>query len=375
MILSVTKMKKILAVCLAATFTCSFLCGCTDDSGSADDKAADVVLVTDFGTVDDNSFNQLAWEGIKQYAEESGISYDYYQPEDTDIDSIMSQFKRGYRNDAKLFVCPGSMLEVPVYNAQKKYGKASFIIVDGIPHNEENTEDKIGDNTEVISFAEEQAGFLAGYAAVRDGYKGLGFMGGIPVDPVIRYGYGFVQGADYAAIEMGVNVHIRYTYTNTFSDDPVIEDMAGAWYDDDTEVIFACGGSIGKSVIRAAENHEGKVIGVDVDQSSESETVITSAMKDIKSAVYNDVKGFFEGTFTGGTQTNVTAADNGVCLPMETSRFEKFDQESYDAIYSHLVDGMIAPYNKTDIGTCDELSLINTEVTYIDYDVIEEAGE
>ncbi len=371
MILSVSKFKRIAAPVLAGVLAVVMLSGCGSDSGSEEDKPVDVVLVTDFGTVDDNSFNQLAWEGIKQYAEESGISYEYYQPEDTDNDSIMNQFKRGSKNDAKLFVCPGSMLEVPVYNAQKKYKKASFIIVDGIPHDEDNTEDVIGENTEVISFAEEQAGFLAGYAAVRDGYKGLGFMGGIPVDPVIRYGYGFVQGADYAAIEMGVNVHIRYTYTNTFSDEPGIEDMAGAWYDDDTEVIFACGGSIGKSVIRAAENHGGKVIGVDVDQSSESETVITSAMKDIKSAVYNDVKGYFEGTFAGGTQTNVTAADNGVCLPMETSRFEKFNQESYDTIYSHLVDGLIAPYNKTDIGTCDELSLINTEVTYIDFDVVE----
>ncbi|MBR2530180.1 MAG: BMP family ABC transporter substrate-binding protein [Lachnospiraceae bacterium] len=370
MILSL-KSKKLLAVILCAVVATTPLTACKADDTDAADKDVDVVLVTDFGTVDDNSFNQLAWEGIKQYAEESGITYDYYQPEDTDHDSIMAQFKRGYKNNAQLFVCPGSMLEVPVYEAQKKYDNARFIIVDGIPHDETGSEDVIGENTEVITFAEEQAGFLAGYAAVRDGYKGLGFIGGIPVDPVIRYGYGFVQGADYAAIEMGVNVHIRYTYSNTFSDEPRIEDMAGAWYDDDTQVIFACGGNIGKSVIRAAENHNGKVIGVDVDQSSESETVITSAMKDIKSAVYNDVKSYFEGTFTGGSQTNVTAADNGVCLPMETSRFEKFDKESYDRIYSHLVDGMIAPYNKTDIGTCDELSLINTEVTYIDFDAVE----
>ncbi|MBR4574630.1 MAG: BMP family ABC transporter substrate-binding protein [Lachnospiraceae bacterium] len=370
MILFGNKTVKSLSLFLAALLFAFSLCGCSSDPGSDDGKEVDVVLVTDFGTIDDNSFNQLAWEGIKQYAEESGIRYEYYHPEDTDYDSIMQQFKRGYKNDAQLFVCPGTMLEVPVYNAQDKYGKSGFIIVDGIPHNEDGTKTEIGENTEVITFAEEQAGFLAGYAAVRDGYKGLGFMGGIPVDPVIRYGYGFVQGADYAAIEMGVNVHIRYTYTNTFSDEPGIEDMAGAWFDDDTEVIFACGGNIGKPVIRAAENHNGKVIGVDVDQSGESETVITSAMKDIKSAVYNDVKAYFEGSFTGGNQKNVTAADNGVCLPMETSRFEKFDKDSYDTIYSHLVDGMIAPYNKTDIGTCDELSLINTEVTYIDYDAV-----
>ncbi len=341
--------------------------GCGKTAGSENDKPVDVVLITDYGTIDDNSYNQNAWEGVKQYAEEAGLSYDYYQPEDNDIDSFMAQVKRGISNGAKLFVCPGAMHEVPVYTAMKKYDDANFILVDGIPHNEDNTESLIAENVSVITFAEEEAGFLAGYAAVRDGYKGLGFVGGMPIDPVIRFGYGFVQGADYAAIEMGVNVHVRYTYTNTFSEDTAIEELAGAWYDDDTEVIFACGGSITKSVIRAAEKHEGKVIGVDVDESSESETVITSAMKDIKTAVYDDVKSFFEGTFAGGVETNKTAKTNGVCLPMETSRFEKFDEASYKEIYSHFVDGMIVPYRQTNIGTCEELSLVNTEVTFIDF--------
>ena len=341
--------------------------GCGIGSGTGDDREVDVVLITDYGTIDDNSYNQGAWDGVKQYAEEAGLSYEYYQPEDNDTDSIMAQIKRGVSNGAQLFVCPGTMLEVPVYNAMRKYGKANFILVDGIPHNEDNTETRIGDNVSCITFAEEEAGFLAGYAAVRDGYKGLGFVGGKPIDPVIRFGYGFVQGADYAAIEMGVSVHVRYTYTNTFSEDSSIEELAGAWFDDDTEVIFACGGSIGKSVIRAAENHNGKVIGVDVDESAESETVITSAMKDIKTAVYDDVKSFFEGSFSGGEETNKTAATNGICLPMETSRFEKFDEQSYNEIYSHLVDGMIVPYAQTNIATCEELSLVNTEVTFIEF--------
>ncbi|MCR5300918.1 MAG: BMP family ABC transporter substrate-binding protein [Lachnospiraceae bacterium] len=362
------KIRKTTALFGAALLTVMSFAGCKDKNSNAKDTPVDVVVVTDYGTVDDNSFNQAAWEGVKQYAEESGITCENYQPEGTATDSIIAQFKRGDSNKAKIFVCPGSMLEVPVYEAMDKYDGQCFILIDGAPHNEENTETRIAENVSVISFAEEQAGFLAGYAAVRDGYKGLGFVGGIPVDPIIRFGYGFVQGADYAAIEMGVNVHIRYTYTNTFSEDQAIEDLSGTWYEDDTEVIFACGGSITRSVIRAAENHNGKVIGVDVDESSESETVITSAMKDIKTAVYNDVKAYFEGTFPGGVDTNLTAKTNGICLPMETSRFVKFDQANYDYVYSHLADGMIVPYNKTDIGTCEELSLINTEVTFIPFE-------
>ena len=364
--ISYSALKKSV-ICLTVISLMFTLSGCKKNSSNVDDKPAEIVLVTDFGTVDDNSYNQMAWEGIKEYAEQNGIAYDYYKPEGTDTDSIMAQIKRGIGNGAKLFVCPGTMLEVPVYIAADKYDDASFILIDGIPHNEDNTDQKIADNVSVVSFAEEEAGFLAGYAAVRDGYRGLGFMGGVPIDPVIRFGYGFVQGADYAAIEMGVNVHVRYTYTDTFEDTPSVEEMASAWFDDDTEVIFACGGSIDKPIIRAAEGHVGRVIGVDVDESAYSETVLTSAMKDVKTAVYNDIKAYYDGTFAGGAQTNMTAASGGVALPMDTSRFEKFDKESYDSIISQMTDGMIVPYNKTDIGTCEELTLINTEVTFIDY--------
>lgn len=366
MIKHMMRIKKFMAVFSAVSVMMSCLCACGEEA-SATDGPVDIVLITDYGTIDDNSFNQLAWNGVKQYADEAGLVCANYQPEDTDMDSILAQVKRASGNGAKVIVCPGSMLEVPVYMAQDKYDDMSFILVDGVPHNEDKSEILIGQNVSAITFAEEEAGFLAGYAAVRDGYKGLGFVGGIPLDPVIRYGYGFVQGADYAAIEMGVNVHIRYTYSNTFSDDPAVEELAGAWFDDDTEVIFACGGSISKSVIRAAEGHNGKVIGVDVDESAESEVVITSAMKDITSAVYDDIRSYYGGTFPGGSVTNLNAAKNGVCLPMDTSRFEKFDKESYDTIFKHIVDGLIVPYNKTNIATCEELTLINTEVTYIDF--------
>ncbi len=369
--MTVSNKKMIIKLCAVMLVIPLLLCSCKDKADLAaakNDEDVDVVLITDYGTIDDNSYNQMAWSGLVRYAEETGISYDYYKPEGTDTDSIMAAIKQAVSDGAKLIICPGAMHEVPVYYAQKKFDDTSFILVDGTPHNEDNTESKIADNVSVVSFAEEEAGFLAGYAAVRDGYKGLGFIGGIPIPPVIRFGYGFVQGADYAAIEMGVNVHVRYTYSNTFSEDKSIEDLAGAWYDDDTEVIFSCGGSISKSVIHAAENHNGKVIGVDTDESAESETVITSAQKDISAAVYNGVKAYFDGSFPGGQQTTMTAKTNGICLPMDTSRFEKFDKEGYDTIYSHIVDGMIVPYNKTDNGTCAELSLVNTEVTYIEYD-------
>lgn len=341
------------------------LCGCKQDTNVVQDDPVEILLITDYGTVNDGSFNQGAWSGIQMFAEETGKACDYYQPVGTKIEDFMTQVKRGVKNGAQVIICPGYLHERTVFEAQSKYPDVKFVLVDGQPHNEDYSDTTIGNNTVAIIFAEEQVGFLAGYSAVREGYTRLGFMGGVPEDAVIRYGYGFVQGADYAAIEMGVEVHIRYAYMNTFSDDPIAENTAAAWFDDDTEVIFACGGEIGKGIMRAAENHYGKVIGVDINQGGESQTVITSAMKSISESVYTTLKGYESGNFEGGKVKTVTAAENGVRLPMDSSRFERFTVEDYDSVYERLVDGMIVPYKETNIGTTQELTLINTTVTYI----------
>lgn len=341
----------------------SVLAGCGSKSG----EKAELALITDVGTIEDGSFNQGAWEGIKQYAEQNGISYQYYQPKEAATDVYMDTIKTAVKNGAKLIVCPGYLPEEAVYQAQDKYPKINFILLDGTPHNADYTDNKINENVMPILFEEDQSGFLAGYAAVRDGYTHLGFMGGVAEEPVIRYGYGFVQGADYAAIEMGVNVDIKYCYTDTFLESPAVHDMASAWYQEGTEVIFACGAAMGRSVMSAAESAttEAKVIGVDVDQSMESRTVITSAMKMLSNAVYSGIKDYYNDTFHGGEITVLTAKNGGVGLPLESSDFRTFSEAEYDAIFTRLVEDEIVPYASTDVGTTDDLTLVNTVVTYL----------
>jgi len=350
---------------LLIVFPCLMLLGCNKEESEEIEDPVEVLMITDYGTINDGSFNEGTWKGILKYTEETGCISNYYVPDGTDKDSITEQIKRGVKNGAKIIICPGYLHEEAVYNAQIKYPDVKFVIIDGVPHNSDYSDSTIGENTLSIMFAEEQAGFLAGYSAVRDGHTGLGFMGGVPEDSVIRFGYGFVQGADYAAIEMGVEVHIRYSYMNTFDDIPIVEATAATWYEDDTSVIFACGGSIGKGIIRAASEHNGKVIGVDIDQSNESETVLTSAVKSIPEAVYQCLLDYKTGNFKGGVTRTFTAADNGVSLPMDTSRFERFSQSDYDSVYSRLTEGMIVPYKETNIATTQELTLVNTVVTYI----------
>lgn len=326
----------------------------------------ELALVTDLGTIDDKSFNQGAWEGMKKYAEENGISYKYYQPQEGTTDSYVETIGLAVEGGAKLVVCPGFLFEEPVFIVQDQYPDVHFILLDGEPHNGDYSEFKTNDTVMPILFQEDQAGYLAGYAAVKDGMTKLGFMGGMAVPAVIRYGYGFVQGADAAAKELGVNVEVMYNYTGAFAATPEAQAMAASWYQNGTEVVFGCGGAVGNSVMAAAEEAGAKVIGVDVDQSSESDTVITSAMKMLSNSVYDGVKAFYDGSFPGGQTSVFTAENDGVGLPMETSKFESFTQADYDALFADMKAGKITINNNTEDSTTADLTLSNTKVSFVE---------
>lgn len=386
--------KKVLAMLLTGAMVLSLAaCGSTQTAPAAETETAEtaeaepeaevteetteaaaeesaggyeLALVTDLGTIDDKSFNQGAWEGLTQYAEEAGVTYKYYQPQEATTDSYVETIGLAVEGGAKLVVCPGYLFETPVYLAQEQYPDVTFILLDGEPHSEDYSDYVTGSNTMAILFQEDQPGYLAGYAAVKDGMTQLGFMGGMAVPAVVRFGYGFVQGADAAAAEMGVNVDIRYHYTGAFAATPEAQAMAASWYQNGTEVIFGCGGAVGNSVMAAAEEANAKVIGVDVDQSYESDTVITSAMKKLSVSVYDGIKAFYDGSFPGGSTTIFSAENDGIGLPMDTSKFTNFTQADYDEIVASLVDGSITISNDVSDTTTADLTLSSAKVTFVE---------
>ena len=313
----------------------------------------DLALITDIGTIDDKSFNQGSWEGLLQYAQEHNITHKYYQPSEQSDDAYLSTIELAIKGGAKVIVTPGFLFEVPIYVAQDLHPDTHFILVDGSPHNDSYSDFTIRDTVVGIHYAEEEAGFLAGYAAVMDGNRALGFMGGMAVPAVVRFGYGFVQGAEYAAQELGLgdgSIRINYHYTGGFNASPEIQAMSASWYNDGLDVIFGCGGAVGNSVMAAAEGAGKKVIGVDVDQSIESPTVITSAMKGLKASVYSAIKDYYAGKFPGGTSQIFSAANDGVGLPMATSKFDTFSKADYDAIYAKLVAKSVTILDDAAIG-------------------------
>ncbi|MCL2277031.1 MAG: BMP family ABC transporter substrate-binding protein [Treponema sp.] len=337
-------MKKTWAVILVIFVLISINCASAQRQAGRS-SAYELALIINAGSIDDESFNQGSWEGLVRYATEKNIAYKYYEPAAPDNNSLLSVIDQAVAAGAKVIVTPGYTFETAVFIAQDRYPDTRFILIDSIPNDGGGTPVyRTGDNTVGVLYAEDQAGFLAGYAAVKDGYSKLGFFGGTASSSVIRYGYGFIQGAEYAARELRLpsgSVTINYHYTGSFAASAQVQSLAASWFNNGVEVIFACGGDMGSSVIAAAEAAGGKVIGVDIDQSGESPSVITSAMKMLQTSVYDCIASFYSGAFPGGQTLVFHAANNGVGLPMSTSRFRTFNLSDYNNIYRLLSNGAI----------------------------------
>ena len=341
-------MKKFLAILLAMLMALCAVSACAeavnpddieDNMTSADGKYV-VAFVTDVGQLKDKSFNQGTWNGVKAYAVANGLSYKYYQPANGDQatdDDRYDAMKAAVEGGAKVVVCAGFMQEAALTKAATEYPEAKFIFIDGYP---------IGlDNVAPIAFKEEQSGYFAGYAVVMDGFTKLGFCGGGGgTNPACcRYGYGFAQGAEAAAAELGVEVELKYSwqYGASFSASPELQTMAKGWYETGTEIIFSCGGSMFASIAAAAAENDGYVVGVDVDQSFESDTVVTSALKGLSNATEWAIAKCYDGTFEeiGGIATSLGVNDNAVGLPTETWSFETYTVEQYEAALEAVKNG------------------------------------
>ncbi len=377
--------RKALSLILASAMVVSLTaCGGSSDAPATDTPAADtsntpaadtsttnadtsttntdaavaegkIALVTDVGTIDDESFNQATWEGVVAYGDAHDIEYTYYQPTEDSTEERINQIDLAVSEGATVVVLPGYLFGETLSEVQTTYPDVNFIAVDV---SEFDMTAPIEANAYACTFSEEQAGYLAGYAAVKDGYTKLGFLGGMAVPAVIRYGYGYVQGINDAAQELGVEVEVKYTYGGQFFGDANITAKMESWYADGTEIVFACGGGIYTSALEAALNYNGMIIGVDVDQYSVGEgnsynPVLTSAMKGLSSTVEDRLNDCFTGNWAsiGGKVQNLGLADGDyIGLPTDGASwaFETFTKDEYENLLSGIKDGSITISNDTE---------------------------
>lgn len=342
-----------------------------EDNMTSEDGKYQVAFVTDVGQLKDKSFNQGTYDGVKLYAAANGLSYKYYQPANGDQatdDDRYDAMKAAVEAGAEVVVCAGYLQEAALKRAAIEFPEVPFVFIDGYPLTDD--EGNTLTNVAGIAFQEEQAGYLAGYAAVKDGFTKLGFSGGGggTNDACCRFGYGYVQGANAAASELGITVDMNYSweYGATFQASTELQTMISGWYANGTEIVFACGGSMFQSISAAASANDGYVIGVDVDQSGESDAVVTSAMKGLSDAVQWAVAKVYDSTFTeiGGTATSLGVKDNAVELPTaaESWRFETFSVEEYEALYQQMLDGTLVVDNDFSKLESTEWSNVNLNV-------------
>ena len=365
----------------------------------ADNTEYAVAMITDYGDITDQSFNQTTYEACKAFCEDNGVEFSYFKPAGDNTADRVAMIEKAVDEGYNVIVMPGYAFGGAIVEAAPEFPDVKFIALDvakgdlleagvakageSYDYNPDNWDlEKYVDMSNVYCaiYQEELCGYMAGYAAVKLGYKSLGFLGGMAVPAVVRYGYGFVQGVDAAAADLGLSdVTLNYIYGGQFSGDVDITAVMDTWYANGTEVVFACGGGIYTSAVDAAKKANGKVIGVDVDQAGVIANyagvdglTVTSAMKGLYPATYdtlNDV--IINGNWANyvgkiATLGLVSADDpeaNYVQIPMGegTQWSDSFTQDDYKAMVADMYNGVITVSNDISKTASDFATVITVD--------------
>mgnify|MGYP000163919833 FL=1 len=403
-------MKKFFALLLSLAMVLALVaCGQKDPTPDTPDTPDDpqtkveykVAMITDYGDITDQSFNQTTYEACKAFAEDNSIEFSYFKPAGDNTADRVAMIEKAVDEGFNVIVMPGYAFGGAIVEAAPEFPDVKFIALDvaagdlletavakageTYDYTPENWDlNKYVDMSNVYCavYQEELCGYMAGYAAVKLGYKNLGFLGGMSVPAVVRYGYGFVQGVDAAAADLGLtDVKVNYIYGGQFFGDADITAVMDTWYQGGTEVVFACGGGIYTSAVDAAKKVGAKVIGVDVDQAGViakyagvDGMTVTSAMKGLYPATYDTltdviVNGNWD-AYKGKIATlGLVSGDdpelNYVQIPMGegTQWSDSFTQDDYKAMVKDMFDGKITVSNNTssDVSAADFATVITVD--------------
>ena len=367
-------MKKFLALLLALVMSLSLVaCGggsdtTTDESTDAEGDTSEnatyqVAMITDYGDITDQSFNQTTYEACQEFCDAEGLQFEYYKPQGDSTPDRVAMVDAAIADGYNVVVMPGYAFAETIKETAELYPDVTFIALD-VAQGDLGEDYTVPSNVYCAVYQEELCGYMAGYAAVKLGYTHLGVLGGMAVPAVQRFGYGFVQGADAAAVELGIadQVVIEYAYGNQFYGDADITAYMDNWYQTlGVQVVFASGGGIYTSAAEAAAKVGGKLIGVDVDQSANINTYgegmcVTSAMKGLAETVKHMLSEVLAGNFanyggkieTLGLVSGDDPTANYVQLPMETTQWgDGFTQDDYKALVKAMFDGEVTVSNDT----------------------------
>lgn len=349
-------MKKILCLVFSLLLVFAFTaCGDKEDTEPVKEYTYEIGMLTacDTASIDDESYVQAAWEGVRQYAEENGKTYKYYEAEKADVKAIGQRIGDAVEEGVKVIVACGPEVAEGIWYAQPEFPDVKFIYLDGASVNEKGSE-KICDNCISINFNPIQAGFLAGYSAVLEGFNQVGFLADGETEEAKAYGYGFVQGCNEASDRFNRYTFVRYSYGSKENSEAKQQNTAESWYNMGTKAIFAFGVNAFDGAKSAAKEAEKVVIAANV-RKDYNKTVITSAMKCYQDVVYQQLEAVYDGSFVGGKSKKLGVKDGGIALDMDGAKFTYFNKDLYKEIVKELSAGDVELASVKSAKTIEEL--------------------
>ena len=356
-------MKKVLVLAVGLVMILALAaCGSPTEEQPEEQIDYEIALVTDEGLIMDGGYSEVAWDAISAFGADNGKSHKYYKAAEASGEAYKNVIDDAVDRGAKIIIADGYRFEDVIYDAQNEYKDVKFMIIDAEPIDPETEEPKIAGNTAAVIFSSEEAGYMAGYAAVENGASQLGFIGEADKAAVTDYGYGFLQGANDAAANNGVRVNVRYHFCREGGERDAVVKKASKWYEEGVEVIFACGPQVEMPVIESAELNDGKVIACETDKSDMSDTILTSAIKDIGGVINDMLEVYARDKFPGGEVLEYDTSTDSIWLDMETSRFESFNGGDYKDLSKKLEDKEVTIVDSS-VGGLRSLTLSNVTVS------------
>lgn len=390
-------MKKLVSILCSATLLVTMLAACSSSSTTTEsttttttesttteaatttttesessDGTAEIALLISYQAVgvDDKAFSQMSWETVCAYGDANGLTYAYYQPADAGTESYLESFEIAINNGAKVCVCVGYQFYDPLLEAQYRWPDVKFIAADV----SSLADAELSDNLYSACFLTAECGFLAGVAAVYEGYTNIGILSPYNIVPCTQQVYGFIQGANWLAGEMGIEgITIKHYFMGNQDVSPANQSTAASWFESGSDLIFANGGGANASIFAAAEASGGVCFGVDTDQYAESETILTSSMKNADVVIWDQLDAIYNGTFVGGINEYQGISNEAVGLAMEHHRMTSFTDEVYEEYCDILIadealrESIINPADIDDMATMWSM----VEDQYINLIVIE----
>ncbi len=306
-----------------------------------------VGMVTDMGGIDDKSFNATAWKGVEMAIKDLGIDGSYLESQQqTDYATNITQY---INQGANLIVTVGFLLADDTAKFAAENPDVNFAIVDN---------SSLGPNVRGLTFATDQAGFLAGYVAAAATKTGkVATFGGINIPTVTIFMVGFEAGVKYYNQQKGTNVQVlgwdtaknNGVFAGNFESTDDGRRIAEEFMSEGADIVMPVAGPVGLGSAQAVQEHGNAwVIGVDTDWTISAaqykDVVLTSVMKKMDVAVYDTIKMVMDPNFKGFNGENYvgTLANDGVDIaPVAAGAVPADVLKEIETIKQGIIDGKI----------------------------------